>query len=252
MKILAVDSTTAGGSVALLVDGRLVETVVGDPNRSHGERLANDIAALLERHRLEASAIELFAVAAGPGSYTGLRIGLATIQGLALVNGRLVVPVSALDALAAAAMEQISPDTIPPVGSIGVWMDAQRLEVFSARYTAPRDGNDRRLSALRAMDRARSELPTASMARWADDPPAWMVGGGVSLYRSLIARSNWKTMMIEPVPVLAPVIARIASEQASTGAAIHPGDLRPIYLRRSDAELARERRDASPDPAPRR
>jgi tRNA threonylcarbamoyladenosine biosynthesis protein TsaB len=243
MNILAVDTTTAGGSVALFADDNIIETVAGDPRRSHGERLAADIVNLLSRHRLEASAIDLFAVAAGPGSFTGLRIGLASVQGLALVNKRLVVPVSALDALAAAAARDVSSDGMGREASIGVWMDAQRQQVFSGRYIAA-IGGDRRQTALTAVEEPRSEYPKSAIDRWSGDPPSWMIGGGALQYRSLMTEAKWPTTLIEPTPVLAPEVARLAAAKLEAGGAIHPGELRPIYLRKPDAELARDRREA--------
>jgi ribosomal-protein-alanine N-acetyltransferase len=89
MLVLALDTTTAAGSVALWRDG-LIEERAGDPARSHAERLPGDLIGILGAHGLAPRDIERYAVAAGPGSFTGLRIGIATVQGLALVGERLV------------------------------------------------------------------------------------------------------------------------------------------------------------------
>src|SRR5579859_7501705 len=104
MRVLALDTTTRAGSVALIVDDesrgvtRIVERA-GDATRTHAQRLPGDLAALLADYQLSWTDIDLFAVASGPGSFTGLRIGIATMQGLALVGKRPIVGVSALDAL---------------------------------------------------------------------------------------------------------------------------------------------------------
>ena len=100
MVILALDTTTKAGSCALWRDGALVEQRPGDAARTHAERLPGDLADLLAAHGLTVKDVDLYAVASGPGSFTGLRVGIATIQGLALVHGRKVVAVSALEALA--------------------------------------------------------------------------------------------------------------------------------------------------------
>ena len=104
MLILALDTTSRAGSVALARDAGVLDQQRGDPSRTHGERLPGDIGDLLERHGLTVADVDLYAVAAGPGSFTGLRVGIATIQGLALAHARPVVPVSALVALAHGAL----------------------------------------------------------------------------------------------------------------------------------------------------
>src|SRR4051812_37344406 len=96
MRVLALDTTTRAGSVALVEDDRVVAERAGDPARSQGQRLPGDLADL----GAPWTAIDVFAVASGPGSFTGLRIGIATMQGLALVTGGRLVGVSALEALA--------------------------------------------------------------------------------------------------------------------------------------------------------
>src|SRR4029077_9156984 len=94
MRVMALDTTGRAGSVALVEDGRIVREQEGDATHTHGERLPGELAAL----GVPFSAVDVFAVAIGPGSFTGLRIGLASIQGLALVSRRRVVGVSALEA----------------------------------------------------------------------------------------------------------------------------------------------------------
>src|SRR5262245_17667106 len=125
MRVLALDTTTRDGSVAVVEDDRVLVERGGDPARTHGERLPGDILIALHEAGLALQDVDLFAVAVGPGSFTGLRVGIATIQGLAFVGQRRVVPVSALLALAHAGSRDL------PVGArIGAWMDAHRGEVF--------------------------------------------------------------------------------------------------------------------------
>ena len=109
MVVLALDTTTRRGSVALARDGVIVEAYAGDPAVTHGQRLPGDLTYLLDRHSLVVGDIDLFAVAAGPGSFTGLRIGIAPMQGWALANARSIIGISALDALYHASFSPLAP-----------------------------------------------------------------------------------------------------------------------------------------------
>src|SRR5438105_4109093 len=117
MRVLALDTTTQPGSVALVDDDRTIAERRGDPSRSHAERLPADLVALLDACSLSMSGVELFAVATGPGSFTGLRIGIATIQGLAFITGRRIAAVSELEALG-----HIAAETGETGMTVGVWM----------------------------------------------------------------------------------------------------------------------------------
>ena len=98
MVVLALETVTRDGSVALWRDGP-VEARQGDGARSHAERLPGALIDLLAAHGLSLPAVDIFAVVTGPGSFTGLRVGLAAVQGLALAGHRRVVGVPTLDAL---------------------------------------------------------------------------------------------------------------------------------------------------------
>src|SRR5688572_26899854 len=104
MLILSLDTTTRTGSAALLRDGTIVCEQGGDPLRDQAERLPADLAASLERAGLALGDVDAFAVATGPGSFTGLRVGIATMQGLAFATGKPLIGVSAFDALVRLAM----------------------------------------------------------------------------------------------------------------------------------------------------
>ena len=85
--ILALDTTTRAGSVAVIRDDETLSVVEGDPGRTHGERLPGEIEAALTAARTGMAAVDLLVVASGPGAFTGLRIGLAAVQGIALGRG---------------------------------------------------------------------------------------------------------------------------------------------------------------------
>ena len=247
MLTLALDTTTRSGSHALRRDGRLLREEVGDGAKTHGERLPADIIDLLAREQLRVSDIDLYGVAAGPGSFTGLRIGIAAIQGLALVHRKPVAAVSALDALAGVASLGFWPAELLPAHTddgtaavIAVWMDGQRQQVFSALYSCPSPGS------VTVLDDPRAEPPDRTLARWAESRTprqSWLfIGDGALVYRSLIEAAGWNARIVDPTPPLAAQIAVMAERMAAAGLAGSPNRIRPLYVRRSDAELARERR----------
>jgi tRNA threonylcarbamoyladenosine biosynthesis protein TsaB len=236
MLILALDTTTRGGSVALLDDDRVLAEHGGDPSRSHAERLPGDLLALFASAGSAMADVDLFAVASGPGSFTGLRIGIATMQGLALERRRPLIGVSALEALA-----QLGAAARPSAGRIGVWMDAHRRDVFSALYAAGREPGDRP-GRLTELDGAAVGTPASTLARWqqAGTVPELLIGDGAVFYASVAAAAGAEALAMPP---LAATIGRLARAQAATGANPHPAAIQPLYVRRPDAEVERERRE---------
>jgi len=236
MLVLGLDTTGRLGSVALVRDGAAAGTVVGDPARAHAQRLPGDILALLAAQGLQPSDVDVFAVAAGPGSFTGLRIGIAAIQGLAFATRRPVVGISALEALAHAAGQG---GTTGARGRVGVWMDAQRDEVFAAIYE--RDAQE---APWRLTDGPVVDAPRAVAERWrgpAGAAPLPMVGDGAVRYRAIVADVLGPAAHIVEPPLMAPSIAWLGWQRALAGAAGLPHAIRPLYVRRPDVELARDR-----------
>ncbi len=223
MRVLALDTTNRAGSVALVEDDRVVDERAGDTSRTHGERLPAELAAL----GAPWPAIDIFAVASGPGSFTGLRIGIATMQGLALVTGRRLVAVSALEALAQLASQRLAPGAL-----VASWIDAQRGEVFSALYqvTSGPLFSPERLVELESPAVARPEATRAAWANY-DLNAAVFTGDGAARY----------SPGAEPPPLLAGAIGRMAAVRAARGLTLSPAGIHPLYVRRPDAELARER-----------
>ena len=232
MHVLALDTTTRAGSIALVTDDRVVAERSGDPARTHAERLPVDILSLLHDAGVALAAVDVFAIASGPGSFTGLRIGIATLQGLALVNGRRIVPVSALEAIA-----QIGGRLLPAGAVVAVWIDAHRREVFSALYRVaegPAFGPDR----LNEMDAPAVGSPASTLSRWlaSAKAPSVFTGDGAVLYADLLAGRG----TLIPPSALAGAIGRMAVHRARAGETLDPADVQPLYIRRPDAELARE------------
>jgi tRNA threonylcarbamoyladenosine biosynthesis protein TsaB len=242
--ILALDTTTKAGSCALWRDGALVEQRPGDAARTHAERLPGDLADLLAAHGLTVKDVDLYAVASGPGSFTGLRVGIATIQGLALVHDRKVVAVSALEALA-----QCGAAAVEGAVLTGGWMEAYRGEVFGALYRITARGAGVSAGALATLE----EIAAPAVASPADLAADWariiqgdahggeavIIGDAVpSTREALSAAMPPAVRLLDTVP-LAATIARIAHDAPAR--ATLPHAIVPLYVRRPDAELARDR-----------
>jgi tRNA threonylcarbamoyladenosine biosynthesis protein TsaB len=236
MVVLALDTSGRVGSVAVLRGDDLLVERAGNPDVPHGRRLPGDLLEALDAAGVALADVDLYAVASGPGAFTGLRIGIATVQGLAFAHGRRVAAVSSLDALAHTARYHVAPGTL-----VAAWMDAARGDVFSALYTV-RDG-DRRIET---MDAAAVDAPEATLKRWstvlASRPPVF-VGEGATTYRQRIdAVLGYPARVLVPVPPLAAAIGRLAIVAEAEGHAGPPHAVRPLYVRRPDAELARDGR----------
>jgi tRNA threonylcarbamoyladenosine biosynthesis protein TsaB len=229
MRLVALDTTARAGSVALAIDGSVIEARSGDASRTHGERLPGDILDLLTAHGLRAADIDVYAVAAGPGSFTGLRVGIASIQGLALAHTRRVVAVSALDALAHIAARDRSSST----SLTGALIDAQRGEIFGALYRTNVEVAPPLVSS-----------PRQAIAEWKPllaGADMLAIGDGAARYRDVLEDAlGERVRFSEPLmPQLAPAIAEIAYQLAASGATIAPHAIVPIYIRRPDAEMSR-------------
>jgi len=128
--LLAIDTTSDFGSLALFMAGaegdRVLEEVAMDSPDGFAHVMFPEIEALLARHRLKITDIDGFAAAAGPGSFTGLRVGLTAAKGLAEATGRKVVAVSNLQAIASFGTRALRAPVI----------DARRGDIFGAVYDA--------------------------------------------------------------------------------------------------------------------
>ena len=262
MCILTLDTSTKSGSLAIRFSSEESVELVGDPSLTHGERLPNDIARLLERGKVNLADVEVFGVGIGPGSFTSLRVGIATVQALAVAQNRKVAAVPTLDAVAAARMaekypvERISRSDDDSVQRIRVlaWMDGQRGHVFAGLYRAERtatgfirpvciDGPrvgppievlDSLRAALARLD-TRLTLEVVGSAATRDED--------VLLSRLGVAIKSSDVYITHEESALASVMANlVASKQY---APVGPEELQPLYVRRPDAVLAREKKRKS-------
>jgi len=124
--ILTLDTTTRAGSCAVWRGDGIVDELVGNPDFTHAHRLPNDLAKVLANHRLRLHDVTLYAIASGPGSIPGLHAGIATMQSLASVHDRLIVPISSLEALAYCAARVAATHAVPGA-YIGAWIDRKSV-----------------------------------------------------------------------------------------------------------------------------
>lgn len=211
MIVLAIDTTTARESAAVVSDGTVRGEVRLFSTDTHSRRLMPAVDFLLGQLGLRPTAIDGFAVTVGPGSFTGLRVGLSTVQGLALAAGRPCYGASALDVLAA----RIS-GTAPRLVSL---MDAYRGEVFAGLYD----------------EAARPLAPpvVTGPEPWlrALPPGCAFTGDAAESQRGLIERVCHSPVFPPRTLFLAGTLGLLAEPALAGGRGIGPGELRPLYLR---------------------
>jgi tRNA threonylcarbamoyladenosine biosynthesis protein TsaB len=221
MRVLAVDTSSERGSVCV-ADGR---EVLGEvrlaSSMQHSERLFRSIEFLLEYLPFELADIDLFVAARGPGSFTGLRIGLAAMEGFVAAHGKRGAGVTTLEALA----WKTGIRGVP----IAPTIDARRGEVYGAVYSRP--------EVNPAADSIVEEQPPVVLkpAEWFDSLPGGPLifcGDGAIRYRARIEENpKWS---IHPMDLY------LASALAGMADTVNCGPLTPLYVRKTDAEIARE------------
>jgi len=226
--VLALDTTTSSGSCALARDGRVVCEQVSDAPNAHAERLPGDLMSLLDGANIRLADIDIFAVATGPGSFTGLRIGIATMQGLAFAEGKPLIGVSGFEVLVRVAGTH---------ERVATWVDAWRGEVFAALY------EDGREVDAPVVSRPEAVLESLREATPAPGRSTLFIGDGARAHADVIRDMLGERARIAepPAPPLAGAIAIIAGELSISGEHA-PHAIRPLYIRRTDAELARDAR----------
>lgn len=223
--LLAVDTATEICGVALVVDGRVQSELILNRGETHTKSIMAAIDAILCINHMNAQAVDAYAVTRGPGSFTGLRIGISTVKGLAMATGKPVVGVSSLEVLAHQASGQ-SPLVCPV-------MDARRNEVYWSLYAR----NGEQVSSIAA-----EQVGPASDLADGIDAGCYFIGNAVPLYRSkLSARlkhpAQWANDEMNGIRPA--VLARLAWNRLKIGKMEQPQTLEPVYLRKSDAELRR-------------
>lgn len=240
MLVLALDTTTREGSCALVRDGRVLREQGSDATKPQASRLPGDLAALLEHQGLTLAEIDVYAVSTGPGSFTGLRVGIATMQGLAFAAGKPLIGISALDALHEYArvhvqVHRAGAAAVPT--RVATWVDAWRGEIYAALYEDGREVE------------APSVAHPAELLPLLAGRPTLFIGDAAATHAAAIgAALGGQATIADPVaPLLAGTIARLATNAALAGALPPPHAIRPLYVRRPPSPS-----DAAGGPAARR
>jgi tRNA threonylcarbamoyladenosine biosynthesis protein TsaB len=219
MRLLSVDTTSRWASVALFEEGEVRGEVGLGEDGGHSCTILPAVDSLLRLLGMGPGDVDAYAAAVGPGSFTGVRVGVSTVQGLALASGRPCVAVTSLEALAAQ-MRDAAPVLVPMI-------DAYREDqVFAARY-------DARLALL---DGPRSVAPEEFL----ETVPAGaaFLGDGARRYRARIESLRPDAVFPERSPFLASAVALVGRRRLAEGGGVPAAELRPLYLRAADIRPA--------------
>jgi tRNA threonylcarbamoyladenosine biosynthesis protein TsaB len=222
MKILCIDTSSSAGSVVLVGEEGVLGELYVDSAQTHSARLLSGIDEVLKGANQTISNVDGFAVISGPGSFTGIRIGLTTVKGLADSMRKPVVPITSFEAWAEKHhdLQGILVPLIP----------ARRGEVYACVF-------ERRGTELRALsDGIAGEV--ASVIAQISEVEVSFIGYGANQYREIIegtGRGQWKVLVTDLF--LGQPMARIAYRRATRKESCSAQDLIAFYLRQSDAEI---------------
>ena len=233
--LLAVDTSSASGSLAVLQDRRTIGTVAAATAELYSSWMFRQLEFLLRELSLKMDAFDLFAVAVGPGSFTGLRVGLTAVKGWAEVYGKPIATVSTLEAVAT--QSHSLRKRLVPV------LDARRGQIYFAAYQR-NDGLDGGLT-LMGSERVGTPKEFLEQALKQDGEKAAIVTPVPELLADLLSRSETndppgiraQPPIEEASSTLAPYIGRLGWLHAKQGRITDPLRLDANYVRQSDAEL---------------
>ena len=230
MIILAVDSSAVAASAALTRDGKVLGEFYVNNRLTHSQTLMPMIAAVLRDTETAVKDVGLFAVSAGPGSFTGIRIGVSSVKGLAMPLGTPCVGVSTLEAIARN-LEHAE-------GTVCAVMDARCGQVYNALFAA-RDGSLERLTPDRAASLAGLAAECENLPK-----PLFLVGDGANLcYNETRFRDLGAVLPPEPlIYQRACGVSKAAEAAYRQGMAVAPAALMPVYLRPAQAERSLKKR----------
>lgn len=225
MLILAMDSTAVAASVALLDNGAPLAAFHLNNGNTHSETLLPMAESVLRCTGKTVNDIDLFAVSAGPGSFTGVRIGVATVKGLAFGKGKPCVGVSTLEALAE--------NLVPTGGLLCPVMNARRGQVYNALFRVE-NGALTRLCPDRALsvEELEAELLTYS-------EPVTLCGDGAEPVKNSFTKCDVALPPLTLMEQNAVSVALCAARMAKEGKTCTDKELKPVYLRMPQAERER-------------
>jgi len=224
MKVLALETATLAGSIAVVDD---VEGMIGEVGVNvkiaHAERLMPAIEWLLNACNISIKEIDVFAISIGPGSFTGLRIGLTTVKGFAFATNKPVVPVPTLDAFALTM--PFSRHLVCPM------LDARKNEVYAALYKWENNSCTKIMPEI-------STKPEDLLEKISE--PVIFTGDGSKIYKDLILDTLKSKAFFAPLSNMSPsasTVAEIAIQKTGQGSTADPVSLVPFYIRKSEAEI---------------
>lgn len=225
MKILAIDCTAGPASAAILEDGKILSSSYTNIGLTHSQTLIPMVNSVLEHAKIALEDIEFFAINAGPGSFTGVRIGVAALKGLTLFSGECIVPVSTLESMA---YNYLGVSGCVVCGA----MDARRKQVYTAQFSVGSSVKRLTEDSAIAIDTLGDQLQVL-------DKKVVLVGDGAALcYNTL--QSKVKNLSLAPEQLRyqnAVSVARCAEEKIRNGyQPISSEALLPVYLRLPQAE----------------
>jgi tRNA threonylcarbamoyladenosine biosynthesis protein TsaB len=224
-RILGIDTATSWGSLGLIDDDEVIAEYALFREETHSARLVPAIQALLKEARLDLNEIDGIAVSLGPGSFTGLRVGLSTVKGLALAAEKPVVGVPTLDALASNL--PFTPYLICPI------LDARKGEVYTALYKDEGGGRVERLTSYQVLS------PTVLLEQLPSQETVFL-GNGVQVYGDFVRGQLGEKALFAP-PHLSflrgSTVAELGLGRVMHGEQDDIASMVPIYVRPSDAEI---------------
>ena len=223
MFVLGIETATWLGSVALVTESEVIAEYTLNIRRTHSERLMGMIAQLLSDTTVALKDLDGIAVSIGPGSFTGLRIGLSTVKGLCFANDLRMAAVPTLRAMASRMC--FSPYPVCPL------LDAKKREIYGALYDVS-EGAARSVLAPCAisLDKLLKQISGTTI----------FSGDGTTMFRDPIRETLGDRALFAPSHSAHPdaaAVARLGLSALQRGEHAEPFGIEPIYLRRSEAEM---------------
>ncbi len=237
--MLAIETSTVCGSIALVRPGLCHGELSLNSHKTHSKRLLHSIDYLLKECDLTLDDVDGFVISLGPGSFTGLRIGLSTVKGFCIASGKPLVGVSSLDGLAV--QFPFSPHPIRPI------IDARKKEVYTAAYRSDTSGLLEQTSPYQA-------IAPADLVREISEPTLF-VGDGLDLYQEMLQESLAEKALFAPSEqnfVRAAAIGMLGLAKWQSNEFMEAAHAVPIYVRASDAELEFGKKKKKKEPAAKR
>lgn len=239
MRILALETSAKAVSAAITEDGRVLASGYQDTGLTHSRTLMPIVEGLLKSIGMTVQDMDAIAAAVGPGSFTGIRIGVSAAKGLAFAVDKPCIPVSTLAAMARNA-------ALPSEELLICAMDARRKQIYNALFSVQDDGTLNRWTPDRA-------ISLADLAKELEDDlqTKTILGDGASLCLDALAAAGVSGIRLAPPHLVmqnAVSVALEAEELAQAGGLVSAQELTPVYLRPPQAERLRDRQQKGAHP----